>query len=338
MITKKYALIFSLCFVPRLVYLLVSQEPVEPPSNTYWRLSDSLLQHGTLGFEGEKTTAFEPLYPLFLTLSRWITKDNFFFVLILQLGISSIGCVFFYKLSLALSGNRGVAHISAFLYSLYPYYIHQSVLLTEVSLLTTLLILTSCHYLKAVDLKGSLLCGLTFGLGILTRTILLPICLLGALVQILKRRFLTAALIVGSALFLVLPFLLRNHRLDGSLLPSRSGENLFKGNCEYSDRMIPAYSLDLLGNYLLEEFLKKERPDLLKASEWQIDRFFTQKATIFMKENPLRTLRLKLFNIAYLFYPRLVPFWPIAEETKLVFTEKGGIRVENAPSRGFIKE
>ena len=101
--------------------------------------------------------------------------------------------------------------------------------------------------------------------------------------------------------------------------------------------MIPAYSLDLLGGYVFQ-VAQDENPDLLEMDEKQIDSFLNRKAIEFMKENPLRTLKLKLLNVVYLFHPRIVPFYPLAPNTKLIFTEAEGIRVENLPSRGGLAE
>ena len=57
-----------------------------------------------------------------------------------------------------------------------------------------------------------------------------------------------------------------------------------------------------------------------------------------MKENPLRTLRLKFLNIVYLFHPRIVPFYPMDKDTKLIFGNQGRISLQNIVSRRPAEE
>ncbi len=333
---KKLAFFFGLCFVPRLAYHLWN--PVlDPASNYYWRLSDSLLRFGTLGFDGVRSTAFEPLYPLFLGVSRWLTRDHFLGVILLQIAVASIGCIYFYKLCLEVSKNETLGAIGVFLYSFYPYYVHQSTRITEIPILTTLLILFCYYFSRATDVKNFFSSGIALGLLLLIRFAVLPIGLFALTALLLKKRFLGFFVTLAATLLLVFPLLLRNYRLDGSFLLTRSGLNFFEANGPYSDKMIPAYSTDLLNVYAYD-LLGKEPKEKPFTEAGQVDRFFTHKALQFIKENPFRTLKLKLLNPVYLFHPRIVPYHGLTENTRLLFDETGGFRVENFSSREPVGE
>ncbi len=329
-------LLAVLCFVPRLLCLSFHFYPTNSKS-FYWELSDSLLQSGTLGFHGIKTTAFEPLYPLFLAGARLITRDHMFFVLLFQIIIEIIGCLYLYKLAQLLARNKYVGFITSLLYSLYPYFIYQTGAISEITLFTTLLIMSTYYYCKANGLKHSIYCGAFFGLTAMTRTTALPILFLGIGALALKKFYKQAFIMLGTALFILSPMMIRNYQIDGSLILTRSGENLFDGNLELSDKLIPDYSVDLLYAYV-NGILEKERPDLVKNNSKKRNQFFTQKAVQFMIEHPWRVLKLKLKNIGYLFYPRIVPFYPMREETRLIVSETGDYHIEKAYRRNPIKE
>jgi hypothetical protein len=138
----------------------------------------------------------------------------------------------------------------------------------------------------------------------------------------------------ATAVALLLPFAARNYRLDGSLFPTRSGENLFVGNNEYSDRFIPKYDLDLLPDY--GERVARARlgvaPDA-RVSPRDLDRELTRAAWSFMREHPWRTLRLKLMNILYFFDVRLVPLEPMGEDTTTTLGPDGSVTVINPRRR-----
>lgn len=333
---KLYFFLSALYFFPRFIFLYANFPASDLPS-FYWDLSDSLLHDGILGANGLKTTAFEPLYPLFLAGARWITSDQKFLVLLFQIVIGTIGCLYLYELGCLLSRNKRTGLIASLLYSFYPYLVYQACVVIEITLLATLLILSAYYYCKASDLKNSICCGIFFGLTILTRTTTLPILLLGVGAFLLRKSYREALLVLSVALLMFSPMIIRNDRIDGSLLPTRSGESLFDSNLEYSDKIIPQYSVDILHPYVYG-LLNQERPELVRGSQRDRDRFFTQKALQFMTQHPWRTLELKVRNIFYLFYPRIVPFYPMNQNMKFSWDESGNYNVANAVPRSLFKE
>jgi hypothetical protein len=125
--------------------------------------------------------------------------------------------------------------------------------------------------------------------------------------------------------------------VDGSFLPTRGGDNLLAGNNAYADLVIPGYNTDLLGDYA-RSLRQKEAPQLANAGELEIDAFYRDKAIEWILDEPYRALRLKFLNVAYFFLPRIVPYHATGENTRLVFSADGGIRVEGIPARSALAE
>jgi len=167
-------LIFALCLIPRLLYLVAARKTEAPGENSYWILSENLLYRGTLSFGAAPTTDYEPLYPAFLAFSRWIAQDRFWLVMTFQSIAASLAAVWLYRLTFRLSKSNRTQGLAAALYSFYPYYIRQSSALIEVGLFTAFLILCVLFYLKADELKYSLAAGVAFGLTLLLRTTATP--------------------------------------------------------------------------------------------------------------------------------------------------------------------
>ena len=321
--------------MPRLACLWW-EAPSGTPDAYYWALSDSVLHPGVLGFDGQPSTGYEPLYPLFLAAARWLTGDSLAWVLVLQIAVASIGAVYFYRLCLLLANER-TARFGVLLFSFHPYLAYQSASIIEVAFLATLLVAAAFHFCRIESVCSALAAGAFFGLTLLARTAALPIVVLGAAFLAYRGRRMQALAMALSAMLVAAPMMLRNHAVDGSYLPTRSGVNLFAGNNQYADMVIPDYNPDLLGGYA-EGLQKKEAPELTNASEPQIDAFYRDKAIDWMLREPLRAARLKLLNVLYFFHPRMVPYLSSDENTRLLLTANGGIKVDGAPARGALGE
>ncbi len=335
---KLYLVLFFACFSVRFISLTFNFPPADfdPNVSYHWLLSGDLLRYGTLSIQGIKTAAFEPLYPSWLAAARWLTGNDLYAVLVLQILVAVIGCFYFYELSFLLSKNRRVSFIASLIYCLYPYLIYQTTALKEVTLFTTLLIAAAYYYVKASDVKNTVFSGFFFGLTILTRSASLPILILGFCALIVKKGYRQGLVLLGSSLLILSPMTLRNHHLNGSWFPTRSGGNLFDGNSEYSDKLIPAFSMDLLAPYV-DQTLKKEDPQAI-GNQKEMNRFFKRKAIEFMAAHPVRTVKLKLLNLVYFFYPRIVPFHPMDANTKFLWDENGNYRIINPAHRSLAKE
>ena len=316
----------------RLAYLLVARQPFE---SVYWALSDSLLRHGSLAVDGVRLTDYEPLYPLFLAVSRVLVRDGVFAVQVLQVAVASTGAVCLYRLAHALTGRPRLAVISAVLYAGSPLLIRQAAQPSDLALVTTLLIAFSLCFVTAATTGGAALAGVWLGLVVLTRTTMSPLLALGAAVFVRDRRPRAALAFSLATLIVVCPLPIRNHLVNGSWWPTRSGLSLYIGNSPYTAALLPDQDLDILQADALA-LVERERPDLsadAREHAQVVDALLTRRALAYMAEQPFRTLGQKLRNVLYLFSPRLVPFQVATPETRVVVGPAGGIRVEHSEPR-----
>ena len=308
-------------------------------------VAEDILRHGFLSV-GRTGTTEDFLYPLFLAFCHSIAPGNYLLILILQFFVAGLGSFYFYKLSFILAEDRGVSLVACLLYSFYPYWVYQGIGINEITFTATLLIISAYYFVRAGRNGDMALSGFALGLATLARAPILLIGIMGALALVIKRQFPRAVIFIFVMLVPLVPLAYRNWRIDGSLFPTRSGENLFKGNSEYSDQLIPYYNVDLLYDYVYG-VLEEERPDLVPPNTHMRDvphdmkkahDFFQEKALAFMKAHPWRTLRLKVLNLIYLFYPRLVPLYHIGPDTRVVFLEGGGIKIDGSVLRDPFKD
>lgn len=335
---RRTATLIALCVGARFTALWLFGEDGSGYRYAYpWTLATRLLHRESFGLPAWGQAAFEPLYPLTLAMARALFGNRPPWVLLPQLAIGAIGCLYLYKLGWQLTRNSRVAWWSAVLYALYPYLVRQSIMPIEIPLLITLLILSAYTYVTATHPRKVVACGILFGLTLLTRTVVAP-AFLGAAITHARRAGLRSALLLLATMTVVAsPMLLHNLRVAGTLLPTRSGINLFEGNCIYADTIIPRYSQDLLNPYA-RQVLRKQKPATLPSGERGDDLFFTLKAWEFMREHPWRTLRLKLLNIFYLFHPRLMPFEKSTSRTRVAFLPDGTLKIEGTVSHPFWQE
>ena len=331
---KKYLFILILCAVPRLAAMFTYGLTESSGGNyLYLSLSDSLMRYGVFGFNGHASTFYEPLYPLFLTVSRFVFGSSALWVLFPQILTASVGGLFLYGLTYRLTGNSRTANIAVLLYAFYPYAVRQSVAVMEVTLLATCLLGMCYFYCR----KNAFFAGIFAGLGVLTRSAILPIVFLGLSGWIAKKKFREAGIFTVAFLLLWAPWAIRNFSVDGSLLASRSGHNLFLSNCQYTRQLLPWYSMDVLDPYV-HNVLETERPDLVPPDRKDVlmfyayknpekDVFFRKKSLEFMRSHPIETLKIRLMSFFYLFSPVILPIHSIDAQGQLVLKPDGQIFV-----------
>ena len=108
----------------RLAYLFQFLPTME---SAYWSISEQLLRTGTLTIDGVAVTDYEPLYLMCLAAARTLVGDRMILVQILQIAVVSLGAVFLYQLSLALTGSTRAATIGGVLFAVHPLLIRQAV-------------------------------------------------------------------------------------------------------------------------------------------------------------------------------------------------------------------
>ena len=151
-----------MAFIPRFAYLsyFLTRHASYPFGNdNYFRLSQFFLDAFKTGKVSQADTYYEPFYPFFLAVARFLAADQYGIVMALQIAVAALGAVYLYRLSVELSKNSNVGWIAAALYSFYPYAIRQSVSVMEVTLLSTLLIIGSYTFIRIKDGRSAFRCG-----------------------------------------------------------------------------------------------------------------------------------------------------------------------------------
>ncbi len=336
---RRDGLLVLVCALPRLVYLWATDLPAT--TVYYWMLSDGWLKSGDLVVDGVPTTEFEPLYPAFLAAARWLTGDHAAGVIVIQIVVACVGALLLDRLVRTMTGVRAAGAVAALCYAWYPYLIRQTVAWMEITLLSTCLLgawLAWARVHERSSLRAAVACGTCLGLAVLTRAMVIPIALFAVAwwwAQGLRREASAAGLVL---VVLLGPWMIRNARIDGSILPTRNGENLFVGNNEYSDVFIPRYDLDLLPDLGTQR--ARARLGLLQGSEpstrdW--DRALTDEAFAFVRAQPWRALKLKIANGVYFFSPRLVPYDPMGPDTTITLLP-GDTVIVHQPRRRTLLE
>jgi 4-amino-4-deoxy-L-arabinose transferase-like glycosyltransferase len=327
--------IYALAISPRILYLLIARPVFE---SQYWALSDSLLANGRLGFDGVKTTAFEPAYPLFLALARTLVGNRTLLVQVVQSAVAALGAVFLYRLAATLSGRRRVGVIAGMLYAVYPLLIRHSADRTDAALMTTFLLAFASQFTAATTPARAAAAGGWLGLAVLTRMMALPLIPLAAAIQRRNHGWRGAAAVTLPALVVIAPYAIRNYALNGAIVPTRSGLNLFISNSEYTAKIFPDYGPDILEEYAASVVESRgvspgpSSPGLERA----YDKLWTRYALEEMTQHPWRTAGLKLRNVLYFFSPRLVPYHVPTATTTIQLGEDGTFTVENSPPRRAV--
>jgi len=327
-----YAGVFALALLVRVLYLLLERPPFD---SDYWALSESLLRDWSLSLDGVRTTAFEPAYPVFLAIARSLAGHRVLLVQIIQCAVAACGAIFLYRLAAHLTGTRRVGTIAAVLYAGYPLLVRHSPDATDAALMTTLLIAFAAEFVTATTPLRAARAGIWLGLAVLTRTMALPLVPLAAAIQAWNGARRPAAALSLSALLVIAPYAVRNYTLNGSMLPTRSGLNLFISNSPYTASIFPGYGPDILLEYAWSVLESSQRPPEPEspALERTRDAEWTALALQEMKRHPLRTAGLKARNVLYFFSPRLVPYHEPTGTTRILLGENGRFTVENSPPR-----
>lgn len=327
--------VFALAFAPRVVYLAVARSP----HDTYnWLLASSLLTDGSLSIGGVKTTAFEPLYPIVLAASRLLVGDRWWAVQIIQCALGAAGAVLLHRLASSLTGRPRVGVIAAALYAVYPLLVRYGGNISDATLMTVLVIGFAYAFTTAGTTRRAAGAGVCLGLTVLTRSMTLPLVALGAALLWRERGARAAAAMTAAAVFVVAPYALRNYALNGWMMPTRSGLNLFMSNCAYTGPLEPDHSLDLLEDYAQATRERREQTvgPLSPARERADDRIYTALALEHVAADPVDAIRLRLLHVWYFFSPTLVPNHDPLAPAELHIDSRGGFTVEHDRPRPLI--
>jgi tetratricopeptide (TPR) repeat protein len=278
-----------------------------------------------------------PGYSLFLALIYLVSGSSYSAVHGVQmaLGVANILLMFFMGRRLF---GPAVGLTAAFFFAVYWIFIFFEQILTEVTLVVSLLLVLFYLLLDwngKFTYKRCLGVGLVVGFLVITRTetllfvpVLLGWCLWAGWDSESRRRLLTqTTTVLAGVVLCIAPITLRNTLKTGDfvLICTIGGLNFYAGNNEEATGYFP--DLDyrkLLGvsqvlshnNFpqLLEALKRKTGNSELKHSD--LERYFVREAFRYIRQHPLRTVQLALKKIAL--------FWGPAEVTsnEVLYYEK----------------
>ena len=252
---------------------------------------------------GRPTSIRPPLYPGFVAGIWAVAGDgNLQAVRAVQIALALLTAGLVYLLGRRAFGPA-VGRAAAVVTWLYPSLIFLNFTLLTETLFTFFLVgflLLSVTLVERPRVSTAIACGVTLGLGALTRSVLwpMPLLLCPLLVALLggtlkRRLLLSSAVLLGYSL-VVAPWAVRNTRLQGTLtiVDTMGGMNLRMGNYEHTpeDRMWDAVSLTGEQNWVYA--LTQERLEVGGSiTEGQKEKWAQRKAIEYMLDNPGTTLR-----------------------------------------------
>jgi 4-amino-4-deoxy-L-arabinose transferase-like glycosyltransferase len=280
-------------------------------------------------YDGAPTAAFEPLFPLLIALVR-LVADSIAAVVVVQIALSCAGAVLIDRLATRLSGSARAGLIAAVLFSLYPYFVRQSVGMLELPLFLTLML---AAWMAWTDDRPTVAVSM-LALATLTRAFVAPLVVV-ALVLLAVRRPRAAVRAAVAAMLLLAPWLAHSYSVSGRPWPTRHEQLLFASNNPYTVKMVPRHDMDLF-LYVSEGVLAETRG--LPEPVPNIEREYARAAADWWRGHPLDALWVKLRSAAYLFVPRMIPYEPADDVSELVFDDDGGVRSVMPRTRPFLQE
>ena len=211
---------------------------------------------------------------------------------------------------------------------------------SDLWLTTTLLVAFALAFVKGRTPARMAVAGVWLGCALVTREATAPILALALARLAYERRWAHAAALAATAAAICMPVLVRSYVIDGAVVPTRSGLNLFVGNSRYAMQLLPKDDPDVLQDYA-DALVERDRPDLNgdgMVDEHEADEYLAKRAWADMRRDPLRTLEAKAANVAYFFWPRLVPWRVRGDDTRLVVGPDDRATVVDSHPRALVEE
>jgi 4-amino-4-deoxy-L-arabinose transferase-like glycosyltransferase len=256
----------------------------------YHALALNLLHGNGFAWGPRNLTSIRPpLYPAFLALVWKMTgTESLFVIRIAQILVALANIYLVYRLGLFLFDSR-IALLAALSLCVYPSILAFNVfILTEVlfTFLLTLMVLGVVTLLKTNSAWVASCSGVVLGLAALTRSVLWPFpaiaCpfLLFALPGSWWRRFVIVALFCMGYAAVVMPWAIRNTRLQGvpTMIDTMGGIALRMGNYEYTPLNRAWDPVTLHGDKSIFQGLREEHPDVPSWTEGQKEKWMLRKA------------------------------------------------------------
>ncbi len=302
-------LIVVICIVIRIGYILTLEDELYfPDSVRYDRIASELVRG-----EGFNSTSTAPLYPVFLSWVYVLFGHSFLAVRIIHCVIGTASIVIIYLLAKEIFSEK-VGLIAGFLGAVYPFFVFfAGLILTETLFMFLFLCLifflrkmivqissgsettpTTNWKLMSLRMRWSYAAytGIAAGLLILIKPVMayfLPFAFITILAMHNDRRKLllkNGLLIFLIAGFVIFPWTWDNYKRSGKFifLTTTGGITLYESN-----------NPQATGGPGIEKIVWTE--EMKKMDEIELDRYFKQEAVNFIKNNPLRFVKLAVIKL-----------------------------------------
>lgn len=293
--------VMILALLPRLYVALASREVIASDAIYYNDRAVSILEGKGFSVQGKPTTFKEPFYSFFLAAIYYLFGQSYMVVRIVQAVLGALSCVIIFLIARRLFDNAA-AVISALIASFYPVLIKSAELLFTENLYAFLLILTIFFLLKYIQDGGYQNLALSaFALGIasLTRSvaILMPFFIIAVISKIFvsqgrgtKKIVISAVVLMVFFILPIIPWAVRNWKVNHRFIPVSTtlGIGLYTSYVPKEGK--------LYGFTAADDVVAKS--ELLGSEAAQSD-FLTEEALKYIKNNPMRVLKLEVLKTAY---------------------------------------
>lgn len=312
--------IFSI--VTKLLFVFISENYLAPQTFEYEKLASNVLSGAGFAMKYAGTnyyTVGHPLYPLLCAVLYYFTNHSFLAVLVAQILAASLLCVLvFFIAKRQIGAYAGL--LAAFLVALHPgLFVYSTSKLHPLPLdafLFALVILTFLVIKDKPTLKLSIWGGLILGICALSRSTILIFFLIAAgwfvfTTKADRRKAAALMAIMGVfAFFVILPWSIRNYKVYKRpvLILNNLGLNLWIGNNPNAS----GSALTREGEAVLRTMPEDDRRRFLEMNETQQGDFLKDDALKFIKQNPVKFLKLYLKRIFsfYWFSPQSGLLYP----------------------------
>ena len=304
------ALIVLLAVGARVAFLVLFGHTLSLETSGYDAYAVNLLdERGFTRFDDRAGDSdLPPLYPAFLAGVYAILGRDPIAVALVQMGLDAVTVALIFAIGRRVAGTL-TGLIAAACYGLYPYLVFQNLTVNDTVVFIFLLALGVALAYRTRDSRrwtDAAALGVVFGLGALTKTLIVLILPLLALWW-WRRIGLRAAIRLGAVaavalVIVLLPWSVRNTRLHNALVlvSTNAGSNLHQGNnacvADYLARGWDAQWVNCI---------ELASPDL---SEVEADRWHRQQAIDYLRENPGEWPRLLWTKFRVLWSPAIMPY------------------------------
>lgn len=253
------------------------------------------------------TAWMAPFYPYLLAAYHFLMGENLLGMAIIQSVVGGIVCWVIGVIGVALSSNV-VGIVAAGIFALYPeaiFYPQRFVSEPWLLLWMVLVVLCGVKYIKSEKQRFVIVAGILCGLASLTKTSAM-VWPLGLVLWILLRKKFSRKIMIDSMLIIVLtglvilPWTIRNYTALGAFIPVRTNFwfNVWRGNNPYATGTPRNFNKEGIERTMPGEYLETVDSQLTK-NEVQRESVYRKLALQYIKENPLRFIRVSLIRIYY---------------------------------------